>query len=124
MNDFTFNDLPEVMGRILNELADIRQTVEQLSQDSRPAPKENRHRPMSVAEAAEYLRIPLPTLYDKLAKGDIPATKPGKRYVLYLDELDKWLECSRKNPVPLTADEQNAAILASHRRKPSNSVQP
>lgn len=81
--------------------------------------KENTHRPMSVEEAAEYLKIPLRTLYMKLGNGTIPATKPGKRYVLYQDELDKWLECNRKNPVPLTDEEQNAAILAANRRKPN-----
>lgn len=54
----------------------------------------------------------------KLANGTIPATKPGKRYVLYKDELDKWLEANRKNPVPLTADEENEAIMSTHRRKP------
>ena len=37
---------------------------------------------------------------------------------LYLDEIDKWLEANRKNPIPLTNEEQNAAILASHKRKP------
>ena len=38
---------------------------------------------------------------------------------IYQDELDKWLECNRKNPVPLTDEEQNAAILAANRRKPN-----
>ena len=47
---------------------------------------------MTVEEAAEYTRIPLGTLYMKLGDGTIPATKPGKRYVLYQDEFDKWLE--------------------------------
>ena len=73
---------------------------------------------MSVEEASAYLRIPLGTFYMKLANGTIPATKPGKRYVLYKDELDKWLEANRKNPVPLTADEENEAIMSTHRRKP------
>lgn len=116
-NQITFNDLPEVMGRILDGIAELRRSVSELKQGGQPE-KENRHRPMTAEEAADYLRIPLPTLYDKLAGGIIPATKPGKRYVLYQDELDKWLECNRKNPVPLTAEEQNEAILGSHRRKP------
>ena len=34
---------------------------------------------------------------------------------------DKWLEANRKNPIPLTDEEQNAAILASHKRKPNKS---
>jgi hypothetical protein len=47
--------------------------------------------------------------------------KPGKRWVLFSDELDKWLEANRKNAVPLTVDEENEAILSSHRRKPNKS---
>jgi excisionase family DNA binding protein len=74
---------------------------------------------MTVEEAAEYTRIPIGTLYMKLGDGTIPATKPGKRYVLYQDELDKWLEANRKNAVPLTPDEENEAILSSHKRKPN-----
>ena len=76
------------------------------------------HVPMSVEEAAEYLGIPKGTLYMKLSEGSIPATKPGKRYCLYRDELDKWLESSRKNPVPLSDEELCESISSSHRRKP------
>ena len=35
------------------------------------------------------------------------------------DELDKWLESSRKNPVPLSDEELNESISSSHRRKPN-----
>lgn len=81
--------------------------------------KENTHRLMSVEEAAEYLRMPKNTLYMKLQSGEVPASKLGKCWKIYQDELDKWLEVNRKNPVPLTIEEQNAAILASNRRKPN-----
>ena len=80
--------------------------------------RENRHRPVTPEQVAEYTNIPLATIYQKLANREIPGSKPGKRWVIYLDEIDKWLEANRKNPIPLTDDEQNAAILASHKRKP------
>ena len=74
---------------------------------------------LSMEEAAEYLGIPKGTLYMKLSEGSIPATKPGKRYCLYRDELDKWLESSRKNPVPLSDEELSESLSSSHRRKPT-----
>ena len=92
----------------------------QQAESSKPA-KENRHKPMTVEEAIEYTHIPRGTMYMKLEDGTIPATKPGRRWILYQDELDKWLETKRRNVVPLTADEENAAILASHKRKPNKS---
>ncbi len=104
--ELTFNDLPQVVAQLRDEVMDNQV-------------RENRHKPMTVEEAAEYTRIPIGTLYMKLGDGTIPATKPGKRYVLYQDELDKWLEANRKNAVPLTADEKNEAILSSHKRKPN-----
>lgn len=89
----------------------------QQAESSKPV-KENRHKPMTVEEAIEYTHIPRGTMYMKLEDGTIPATKPGRRWILYQDELDKWLETKRRNTVPMTADEENDAILASHKRKP------
>ena len=117
--NLTFNDLPQVVAQLRDEVMGMRTLlIKQQEENRKQQVRENRHKPMTVEEAAEYTRIPLGTLYMKLGDGTIPATKPGKRYVLYQDELDKWLEANRKNPIPLTDEEQNSAILASHKRKP------
>ena len=42
------------------------------------------------------------TLYMKLQKGEVPGSKPGKRWVLFNDELDKWLEVKRTTGLRLT----------------------
>ena len=121
-NELTFNDLPQVVAQLRDEVMGMRRLlIKQQEENRKHHVRENRHKPMTVEEAAEYTRIPLGTLYMKLGDGTIPATKPGKRYVLYQDELDKWLEASRKNAVPLTADEENEAILSSNKRKPNKS---
>lgn len=117
--DLTFNDLPQVVAQLRDEVMGMRTLlIKQQEENRKLQVRENSHKPITVEKAAEYTRIPLGTLYMKLGDGTIPATKPGKRYVLYQDELDKWLESNRKNPIPLTDEEQNAAILASHKRKP------
>jgi len=116
--ELTFNDLPQVVAQLRDEVMGMRTLlIKQQEEIRKQQVRENRHKPMTVEEAAEYTRIPLGTLYMKLGDGTIPATQPGKRYVLYQDELDKWLEANRKNAVPLTADEENEAILSSHKRK-------
>ena len=118
--ELTFNDLPQVVAQLRDEVMGLRALLMKQQEENRKNQvRENRHKPMTVEEAAEYTRIPIGTLYMKLGDGTIPATKPGKRYVLYQDELDKWLEANRKNAVPLTADEENEAILSSHKRKPN-----
>lgn len=117
--NLTFNDLPQVVAQLRDEVMGMKQMITRL-QEANKASMPNTHKPMSVKEASDYLGIPKNTLYMKLENGTIPATRPGKRYVIFQDELDKWLEANRKNPVPLTDEEQNAAILGSHRRKPNN----
>ena len=118
----TFNDLPQVVAQLRDEVMGLTALLTKQQEENRKHQvRENSHKPMTVEEAAKYTRIPLGTLYMKLGDGTIPATKPGKRYVLYQDELDKWLEANRKNAVPLTAEEENEAILSSHKRKPNKS---
>ena len=107
-NMITFNDLPMVVAQLRDEVMSLKSLLtEQHSVNNVKAV--DTHVPMSVDEAAEYLGI----------DGTIPATKPGKRYCLYRDELDKWLESSRKNPVPLSDEELSESISSSHRRKPN-----
>ena len=68
----------------------------------------------------------LPTVVGELCdritsmeKDDIPVIKQGKHLYIYRDELDRWLESSRKNPAPQNFEEENESMLASHRRKPN-----
>ena len=116
--NLTFNDLPQVVAQLRDEVMGMKAILSRQQGESSKPVKENRHKPMTVEEAIEYKHIPTGTRYMKLEDGTIPATKPGRRWILYQDELDKWLETTRRNVVPLTADEENAAILASHKRKP------
>ena len=96
-NVITFNDLPMVVAQLRDEVMSLKSLLTEQHRVNN-AKAVDTHVPMSVEEAAEYLGIPKGTLYMKLSDGTIPATKPGKRYCLYRDELDKWLESSRKNP--------------------------
>lgn len=114
----TFNDMPRVMSEMRQDMAVIKRYLFEHIPMA-PTKKENLHVPMTADEASDYLKIPKRTLYEKVRQGIVPASKTGKRYVFYHDELDKWLEVNRKNPVPMTNEEMNAAILASNKRKPS-----
>ena len=117
--ELTFNDLPQVVAELRDEVSGMKVALLGLQKGQIKQQKTERiRRTMNVEEAAVYLRMPLNTLYMKLQKGEVPGTKPGKRWLLFNDELDKWLEVKRKNAVPLTSEEENEAILNSHSHKP------
>lgn len=118
-NELTFNDLPMVVAELRDEVVGMKVALLDLQKGENKQNMERVRRTMNVEEAADYLRMPVNTLYMKLQKGEVPGSKPGKRWVLFNDELDKWLEVKRRNAVPMTTEEENDAILASHRRKPN-----
>ena len=115
----TFNDLPMVVAQLRDEVMSLKSLLTEQSSVNN-AMAVDTYVTMSVDEAAEYLGIPKGTLYLKIYDGTIHATKPGKHYCLYRDELDKRLESSHKNPVPLSDEELSESISYSHRRKPTN----
>ena len=117
-NQFTFNDLPEVLGELCDRIASMESLLtEKLSKQYEV--KENTHVPMTVQEACAYLKMPLSTFYYKVKKDDIPVIKQGKHLYIYRDELDRWLESSRKNPTPQNFEKENESMLAYHHRKPN-----
>ncbi len=47
---------------------------------------------MKPAEVAEYLRIPLRTLYKLCNEGHVPATRVGKHWRFRKSEIDRWFD--------------------------------
>jgi excisionase family DNA binding protein len=47
---------------------------------------------MKIEEAAEYLRIPLSSLYKLAQEGKIPCQKVGKHWRFRKETIDHWLD--------------------------------
>ena len=59
-NELTFNDLPQVV-------AELRDEVSGMKVQNRPTQqRENRHRPVTPEQVAEYTNIPLATIFSLL----------------------------------------------------------
>lgn len=108
----TFNDLPEAISHVLTKIDTLSNTIQGLREDLKKAQrqKSDLHIPMTVEQACVFLNMKRGTMYSMLQKGTIPASKKGKRYTLFQDELIKWIETGRKNEVPMTAEEHNASL--------------
>ena len=79
-DQITFNDLPQVIAELRDEVSGMKALL--LNLQNRPTQqRENRHRPVTPEQVAEYTNIPLATIYQKLANREIPGSKPGKRWV-------------------------------------------
>ena len=115
----TFNDLPKVMTQVLTKVERLERMLISIKNEmtGKDSVADN-HVPMNIDEACEYLKMKKSTMYYHIERGNIPATKRGKNYLLFKDELLHWMECGRKNAVSQTAEELNAAMLAATKHKP------
>lgn len=60
------------------------------------SPRKSANVPLSMEEAAEYLKIPKSTLYQLTSKRLIPFSKAGRRSIFRESELENWLHNRRK----------------------------
>ena len=117
--ELTFNELPSAVTLLLQKVEGIESLLHQLQGDltQKKKSEENGHIPMSLTEACAFLKMKRSTMYYHLENGNIPATRKGKNYILFKDELVKWAESGRTNDVPMTISERKDAITAGFRRK-------
>jgi len=55
---------------------------------------ENSEAILTIAELAQYLRIPKSTLYKLAQEGKLPAQKVGRHWRFRKEAIDRWLEQS------------------------------
>ncbi|MCB9610227.1 MAG: helix-turn-helix domain-containing protein [Polyangiaceae bacterium] len=53
---------------------------------------EAQHDVLTVAELAEYLKVPKSTIYKLAQDGKLPGQKVGKHWRFKKDAIDRWLE--------------------------------
>ena len=64
-------------------------------QENKP-PTEQPDQLLTIHEAAEFLKLTVPTMYSKVAKGEIPVMKRSKRLYFSKQELTDWIKAGRK----------------------------
>ena len=82
----TFNDLPEVVGKLCERIESLENALKDNFAKQVPV-KENLHVPMTVEEVCSYLGISKSSFYYKAKHGGIPVIKQGKHLFVYRDEL-------------------------------------
>jgi excisionase family DNA binding protein len=78
----TFDQLPQAVQHVTLQLEEMKRLLLTMSGHS---PQEE-DTIMGVQEAAQFLKLTVPTIYSKTSRGELPAMKRGKR--LYFSRLD------------------------------------
>jgi len=90
MEPFGFDKLPEVVRQLFEKLERIEALLEKISPTNNESDK-----PLSIDEAASYLKITVAALYSMTSRRLVPFNKPGKRLYFLKSDLDAWINQSK-----------------------------
>jgi len=91
MSQPTFEQLPAMVKLLLEKVESIERTLTGMHSSNLDEEF------LAVEQAAEFLKLSVPTLYSKVSRGEIPVNKPGKRLYFKKAELLKWINEGSKS---------------------------
>jgi excisionase family DNA binding protein len=104
MKQFTFEDLPNIIGKLFVKL----DKIEKLLKERKINDSDNNEELLTIEGAAELLKLSVATIYTKVCKNEIPVNKQGKRLYFYRAELLDWIKSGR---IKTTAEIQQEVEL-------------
>lgn len=110
MEHISFEQLPTAVGQLLNKVENIERL---LQSTQRPTPEVDEL--LTIQQAAQFLKLTVPTIYGLVSRSAIPVSKKGKRLYFSKAELTAWIkEGRKKTAAELQSEAQN--FITSRRR--------
>lgn len=101
MSELKFENLPEAVSNLTNEVGEIKRMLLEMSNEHKPEPDQL----LTIQQAGEFVNLSVPTLYSKVQRSEIPVSKKGKRLYFSKQELTEWIKSGRKKTLAETAKE-------------------
>jgi excisionase family DNA binding protein len=95
MNVITFEHLPKAVAMLCEKMEEQERLLQKLL-DQAKAPQSEQDVFLTVPEAADFLKIGIPTLYGYTQRAEIPCFRKGKRLYFSKMLLRQWIEQGRK----------------------------
>ncbi|MDR6845562.1 helix-turn-helix domain-containing protein [Flavobacterium granuli] len=91
MKQFTFEDLPDIIGKLDAKIDNIEKLIRESPQSNRNIENDL----LTIEEASKLLKLAVATIYTKVCKNEIPVNKQGKRLYFCKTELLDWVKSGR-----------------------------
>jgi excisionase family DNA binding protein len=91
--NLTFDQLPKAVTMLTNEISELKRLL--LEEKEQP-PTEQPEQFLNIQEAAQFLKLTVPTIYSKVSKRELPVMKRGKRLYFSSTELMEYIKQGRK----------------------------
>ena len=108
----TFDQLPEAVTTLTKEVSELKNLI--ITNQEQPT-KEQPEILLNVQEAAEFLKLEVPTIYSKVSRGELPVMKRSKRLYFSSIELMDYLKQGRKKSSAEIEQEAESYLLKTKR---------
>lgn len=88
-----FENLPQAVSLLIEKVDSLTMLLENKSNN----PNTASNKPLSIQEAAKFLKLSVPTIYGMVSRREIPFSKLGKRLYFSESELSEWIQTGRKS---------------------------
>ena len=88
----TFDQLPNAVSRLTKEVSELKRLLLTKSDQQTSTHPEQ---PLTIREAAKFLRLSVPTVYSKVSRGELPFMKRSKRLYFSKAELLVYIKGGR-----------------------------
>lgn len=109
----TFEQLPDAVSRLFLKLEGIEQL---LMQSNCPAPTVSED-PITIQQAADFIKLSVSTLYMLVSRSQIPYMKKGKRLYFSKKELNEWIKTGRKKTIAEMDIEADGYLSSNKKRR-------
>lgn len=105
MDQPTFEQLPEMVSRILKKMEHLEKLIQEKTLNN------DQEKMLNIKEAALFLDLSIPTLYSKVCRNEIPVHKPGKRLYFQKSALLDWIKGGQPRILNIINIESETPIL-------------
>lgn len=111
MTQITFEQLPTAFTQLFNKVENIERLLQQKTE-----PRPEADQLLTIQQAAEFLKLSVPTVYGLVSRSELPVNKRGKRLYFSKQELTDWVKSGRKKTQAEIQAEANAYLLSKKKR--------
>lgn len=112
-NEISFNNLPQAMAHLVNEVETIKSLVEN---SQAPAIKKEKI-PIGIDEACKLIGKAKSTVYTLVRKRIIPSYKNGKQLYFFEDELVEWIKNGRRKTLEEIHSESQIFVKGKRKKQ-------
>ena len=97
-NRVSFEDMPDMMGELLDEVRTLSNRVKKLENTCSCRRSDiNTREILTAMEVAKMLKVTRVTVYRMIKRGEIPCYRNGSILMFYKDEILSWVDSTKAN---------------------------